>query len=281
MLHPDRVYMLAADHRWQWEEWCDAHRIDRARISEVKELARRAFVLARDRSAAARDYGSLLLDEQYASASIALAIGSGLEVGTPAERAGAFPLAWAKDPFPEALTGRFVKVLVRHRADHPATVQEEQLVKLLALQHWCRNAGKPLVVEVLIPRNGEPEESFEASGRPAMLAAYTRQCYGRGLVPEFWKIEGTPGPDGARTIDEAIREHPATRQIILGKAADLATIRAWFAAARQSPSACGFAIGRSVFWAPSMEFLLGNASDAEAVEQICQNYLDLIAAWED
>jgi hypothetical protein len=34
MLHPDRVYMLEADHRWQWEEFCDA-RGSRARESRT------------------------------------------------------------------------------------------------------------------------------------------------------------------------------------------------------------------------------------------------------
>jgi 5-dehydro-2-deoxygluconokinase len=280
MLHPDRVFMLAADHRWQWEEWCDARGIARARIADVKELARRGFALARERSPVAREYGALLLDERYGSASIARALGEGIDVGTPAERAGAFPLEWAADPFPDALTGRFVKVLVRHRDDHPPSVRAGQLEKLLVLQQWCRGAGKPLVVEVLVPANGEPEEIFTVSGRPAMLAAFIRQSYGRGLAPEFWKIEGTPGPEAARVIDAAIQERPTCRQIILGKAAALDTIREWFAAVRQSTTASGFAIGRSVFWSPSTDFLLGNTSDAEAVERICGNYLDLIAAWE-
>ena len=39
MLNPNCVYMLAADHRWQWEEWCDARAIRRERIAEVKRLA--------------------------------------------------------------------------------------------------------------------------------------------------------------------------------------------------------------------------------------------------
>jgi hypothetical protein len=42
--------MLAADHRWQWEAWCDVRRVARPRIAAVKELARRGFDLARQRS---------------------------------------------------------------------------------------------------------------------------------------------------------------------------------------------------------------------------------------
>ena len=109
--------MLAADHRWQWEEFCDARSLPRERIREVKRLAGDGFLLARERSAAVRESGALLIDEQYSSAVIADGLARGISVGTPAEKAGAIPLAWATDPFSAALTGAFVKVLARYRPD--------------------------------------------------------------------------------------------------------------------------------------------------------------------
>ena len=59
-----------------------------------------------------------------------------------------------------------------------------------------------------------------------MLADFIGESYRRGLTPQFWKIEGTPAADGARTIDRAIAAQPQCRQIILGKAADIADDRA-------------------------------------------------------
>jgi 5-dehydro-2-deoxygluconokinase len=281
MLNPYRVYMLAADHRWQWEEWCDTRSIPRTRISEAKRLAYDGFLRARRQSAAARDFGALLIDDQYGSAVIADGLREGIDVGTPAERAGAFPLTWSTDPFARALTGAFVKVLVKFRPDHEPAVRDEQLAKLAALQTWCRQQHKPLVVEILVPRQSEPESEFETSGRPAIIAALIRDAYRRGLTPEFWKIEGTLAPNGAREIDDAIGEDPRGRQIILGKAADLATIGQWFKAAARSQTASGFAIGRSVFWDPSAAFLEGTQTADQAADTICRNYLHLIAAWEE
>jgi 5-dehydro-2-deoxygluconokinase len=280
MLHPDRVYMLAADHRWQWEEFCDKHALPRARIPEVKLLAGGGFILALSRSAAVRDFGALLVDQQYGSAVIALLLKCGLTVGTPAEKAGAIPLAWATEPFSAALTGSFVKVLARYRTDDDAAVVAEQWRKLDALQAWCITAGKPLVLEVLVARTHEPEDAFEASGRPAMLAAFIAEAYRRGLTPEFWKIEGTLAPEGARTIDAAIAANPRCRQIILGKAADLSTIDRWFAACAASATASGFAIGRSVFWEPSAAFLTGKMTGEDAAAAIADTYLQLVAAWD-
>jgi myo-inositol catabolism protein IolC len=280
MLHPDRVYMLAADHRWQWEEFCDARSLPRQRIPDVKRLAYDAFILARQRSSAVRDFGALLVDAQYSAGVIAEALRDGIAVGTPAERAGAIPLAWATDPFSAALTGAFVKVLARYRTDDDPGVLAEQWSKLEALQTWCRGAKKPFVLEVLVARKQEPEDAFESSGRPAMLAAFIADAYRRGLTPEFWKIEGTLAPQGARTIDAAIAAHPACRQIILGKAAELSTIDRWFAACAASATASGFAIGRSVFWEPSAGYLTGAKTADQAAAMICDNYLHLVAAWD-
>jgi 5-dehydro-2-deoxygluconokinase len=279
-LNSDRVYMLAADHRWQWEEFCDARSLPRQRIADVKRLAYDAFLLARQRSSAVRDFGALLVDAQYSAGVIAEALQGGITVGTPAERAGAIPLAWATDLFPAALTGTFVKVLARYRTDDDPGVLAEQWTKLEALQAWCRGAKKPLVLEVLVARTQEPEDAFESSGRPAMLAAFIADAYRRGLTPEFWKIEGTLASQGARTIDTAIAAHPACRQIILGKAAELSTIDRWFAACAASATACGFAIGRSVFWEASAAYLTGATTAGQAAAMICDNYLHLVAAWE-
>jgi len=272
--------MLALDHRWQWEEWCDARSIPRDRIPEAKRVAYDGFLLARDQSAAVREWGALLIDPPYGAAIIADALERGIDVGTPAERSGAFPLAWATDPFDRALPGTFVKVLVRHRPDHDAAVRDGQLAKLNALQSWCRTAGKPLVVEVLVPRQQEPEETFETKGRPAIVAEYIRDAYARSLTPEFWKIEGTPSREGAAAIDAAIAEHPECRQIILGKGADLPTINVWFSVAAGSATASGFAIGRSVYWDSAAAFLLGSRSAAQASSEVRDTYLHLVEAWQ-
>jgi 5-dehydro-2-deoxygluconokinase len=100
------------------------------------------------------------------------------------------------------------------------------------------------------------------------------------MTPAFWKIEGTLSAEGARTIDSAVAANAACRQIILGKAAELSTIGRWFAAAAASPTAIGFAIGRSVFWEPSAAFLSGTITADRAAADICANYLQLVDAWQ-
>lgn len=276
-----RVYMLAADHRWQWEQFCNANGVSRARIGDVKALIVDAFLSARDRSDAVVRFGSMLLDMQYASAQIARAAAAGIAVGTPAEKAGAFPLAWPRgDAFAHEPPGAFVKVLVKDRSDYDPALRDGQFEKLLALQQWCRTYRVPLLIEVLVPQGNDPEESFERIGRPAMLAQSVRDSYARGLEPAFWKVEGTTNASGAAVVEAAIAERPACRQIILGKDADPRLIAQWFATAAKCRTAAGFAIGRSVFWKPGTAFLTGAMDAGGAIDAIATNYLALIDLWE-
>jgi 5-dehydro-2-deoxygluconokinase len=272
--------MLASDHRWQWQEWCDKNSVARDRIAEVKGLVLDAFLQARERSHEVRQYGALLLDNQYASAAMADAMGRGIPVGAPVEKAGVFPLEWEREPFHAMSRGNsFVKVLVRYRPEWPEADREGQWAKLLELQAWCRGEHIPLLVEIIIMKAGEDEHEFEHHGRPTMLAGLIREAYSRGLVPAIWKIEGTASRDGAVQVDAAIRERPEPRQLILGKGAGPEAIASWFDAAAGLPSTAGFAIGRSVFMEPGSDYLLGRRSASETRDAIAERYLAFVNGW--
>jgi myo-inositol catabolism protein IolC len=276
----DRVHMLAADHRWQWEEWCARESVPVSRVTEVKGLIFEAFVQARERSAHVRQFGSLLLDMVYAAPYVERARQEGIPVATPAEKAGVFPLQWGFEPFHAGLRGTMAKVLIRHRPEQPIADQEAQIDKMLALQAWCREQKMPLLVEIIVMRADEPEEEFEATGRPAIIAAAIRHAYARGLAPDLWKLEGTANLEAARIVDAAIRERPGCAQIILGKGADAKTIDRWFDTATACPSAIGFAIGRSVFWTAGISYLRGSMGGEPAAESMAETYLRLVEAWE-
>jgi len=243
MLSLRTVYMLAGDHRWQWEEWCDANGVARQRIPEIKELIVDAFLAARVQSPHVATDGALLLDTQYGAAALARAIREGVTTGSPAERAGSFPLEWPASDFSSRVPGAFAKVLVKDRPDYDPAIRSGQRDKLLELQRWCRTHRRQLLVEVLVPRQDEADEEFEESGRPLAIAAAIREAYAAGIEPDFWKIEGTTSADGARIVDVAIAERPRSRLIILGKNADPALIGRWFASAAACRTAAGFAIG--------------------------------------
>jgi 5-dehydro-2-deoxygluconokinase len=271
--------MFAADHRWQWEEWVDQHGYDRSRIRELKMLAADGFLLARKQSEDVRQSGVLLIDPTYGSDEIARVTAAGARIGTPAERAGVFPLEWASEPFHADLTGSFVKVLVRDRPDRADAVRQAEFAKLRTLQAWCRGQGKPLVLEVIVPRAQEPELEFERAGRPHALAQYIAAAYDAGIVPEYWKIEGMPDAAAMKPVDTAIAGRPHVRQLVLGKNADLETVARWFAAAAEGQTAGGFAVGRTLYWAAAIAYLEQRSSRERAAADIAAMYLQVVDLW--
>jgi 5-dehydro-2-deoxygluconokinase len=280
MSSPGALYILAADHRWQIEAWCDEHGVGRDRIPEIKALIVDAFRAARARNASVAAHGALLLDEQYAGPLVRQARGEGIAVATPAEKAGAFPLEWATTPFHEALTGTIAKVLVRYRPEHAVDRVQAERDKLKTLAAWCAAHGKPLLVEVLVMRQDEDEAAFEATGRPSIIVDYIRKAYADGLVPDFWKMEGTVSAGAAAAIDAAVAERTGPRFLVLGKGAGFDLVEQWIAVARQMQTAGGFAIGRTVYWTTCTAWIAGSIARAEAIEQVATNYERLVRAWE-
>ena len=274
------VYMLAVDHRWQWEDWCDNAGVEHARIPGVKTLAADAFLDACAQDARIASHGALLIDALYATPQVDRLMAVGATVGTPAEWPGAHPLRWQSEPMGDALTGRFVKVLARHRPEFAASSVREQIDRLLDLQAWCRDHAQPLVLEVVVPRATEPEAEFEATGRAPIMAGYIRRAYAAGLVPDYWKLEGTTDAAAATLVDRAIAEHPSPRFLVLGKAAGMDLVERWFAAATSMTTAAGFAIGRTVYFEPATRWLCGELTRDAARAQMTATYRRLVDLWE-
>ena len=273
---PSPVYMLAIDHRWQWVKWCDEHRIDHARIREVKRLAADAFLLAR------RDWTDAM------ESGVLLSIFSSDRSVRPC------PGRWRHRRNTGGARGRISSRVDRHirqgaargvreSAGPPprgsaARRRRNQLAMLEDLQQWCSAKGKPLVIEVLV--SGETEDAaFDREGRPRLLADYVRRGHARKIVPQYWKIEGVPDAAAMRIVDDAILERDGPRQLILGKGAGLETVGTWFESARGAASAAGFAIGRTVYREPACEYLLGRAAADDAVHRMSANYLTVIELW--
>ena len=274
------LYILAADHRWQWHDWCDAHGRPRDVISDLKGVAVDGFLAARARAEDVRLHGAMLLDEQYAGASIARLRERGVAVAAPVEKPGVFPLEWTATPFWRALTGSMGKVLVRYRPEYPAARLDAERRALRELSDWCRAHACPWMLEVVVPAEpGEREEDFARDARPAIVARYIDEANRHGITPGYWKMEGTASPDGARMVDEAIRRTGGAAFLVLGKAAAMETIAQWFRAARTMASAAGFAIGRSIYWDPAARFALGELEREEAVATIAEAYVATIDLW--
>ena len=74
---------------------------------------------------------------------------------------------------------------------------------------------------------------------------------------------------------------PEVGVIILGKNAPIEQFKMWFSVARSTPHTCGFAVGRSIFWEPWVQFAEGKIMDAEVSTMIAKRYQRVIDIWQN
>ena len=135
-------------------------------------------------------------------------------------------------------------------------------------------SGHELLLEIIPPKGLKREHD-------TVLRALKR-FYNLGFKPEWWKLEAMPGAEW-RAIDALIAERdPYCRGVLLlGQAADVATLADGFREARESTTCRGFAVGRTIFHAPARAWLKGEIDDAGFVSRARATFEALIDAWRE
>jgi 5-dehydro-2-deoxygluconokinase len=68
--------------------------------------------------------------------------------------------------------------------------------------------------------------------------------------------------------------------IILGRGEDDQKVRQWLATAASVPGFIGFAVGRTTFWAPLVDYRANKITRATAVERIAAAYREWVGLFE-
>jgi 5-dehydro-2-deoxygluconokinase len=133
-------------------------------------------------------------------------------------------------------------------------------------------SGHELLLEI-IPPSGLPRAA------DTVVRAIQR-LYNLEIFPEWWKLEPMAAAEwaGVDALIEA-RDPYCRGVLLLGQAANAATLAAGFAEARESRTCRGFAVGRTIFHEPSRKWLAGHIDDAALVRAVRGNFEALIRAW--
>ena len=267
------VKTFAFDHRMQLEEMAG---YSKAKGGAFKELCLQAAV---EVQAGQSGYG-ILCDNRIGRAALHAASGSGLWIGRPTELPGSRPIQlepelgadlgqlreWARE--------NVVKLLVFcHPDDDAATrTQQEEVVK--RLWHASRRNGLEFLLEIIPSKVGCVDDMTTAT--------LIQQFYDLGVYPDWWKLEPFKTATAWQNAVDAIeRNDPYTRGIVvLGLDAPEAELAASFAMAAQQPLVKGFAVGRTIFGDAARAWMVGEISDAEAVDMMCTRYQRLCKIWD-
>ena len=265
------MLVLATDHRDAYEARYDG---DAAAISAAKALVVDGALAAAERRPKARAQGALavLVDEQYAAATVEPLRAAGLGVAMPVERGGGdeFEFAFGEqfDRHLTELPPDVAKALVRWSPGDPPARKARQAERLLRLQETLDALAVPLMFELIVPEAA----GAEADRAQLTIAAMADVC-AHGIRADVWKLEPQAGADAYAQVREAAEGVPC---IVLGAGGELPAVAAHVRTAMAEGWA-GFAVGRSI-WGPALDAYAAGADRASCVEQVADAYTLLIDA---
>ncbi len=291
------LYILPFDHRGSFESkmfgWHGDLTPDQtAQIAAAKRVIYDGFLdaVARD---VPKDRAGILVDEQFGADILRDAAADGFVFACPAEKSGQdeFDFEYGADfaAHIEKFHPTFCKVLVRYNPEGEAEMNRRQAGRLRELSDYLRGAGRSrFMFELLVP--AEPAQLASAGGqsgydldlRPGLMVCAIRELQDAGIEPDVWKIEGLDRREDCAAVVAAARRDGREKVgcIILGRGENDAKVREWLSTAASVPGFIGFAVGRTDFWDPLVNFRSGAITRDEAVARISARYREFAELFE-
>ena len=126
------------------------------------------------------------------------------------------------------------------------------------------------------------QDRYDRDLRPSLMVTALEQLQNAGVEPDVWKIEGMDRREDCLKIAAVARRDGRDQVgcIILGRGSNEQKVVEWLRIAAGVPGFIGFAVGRTSFWEPLVEWRDGKIERQQAVERIARNYLKWVAVFE-
>jgi 5-dehydro-2-deoxygluconokinase len=200
-------------------------------------------------------------------------------VGRPIELPGSYPLR-----FDRALSlatklqswprEQVVKCLVYYHPDDEPELRLAQERTLLEVWEATRASGHELLLEVI-----PPKAKLVGGDVGGAVLRSVKRLYNLGLKPEWWKLGVMPKASWEE-LDALVQERdPYCRgAVILGLNQPMNELLEGFGQA-QAPVVKGFMIGRTTWAQASAQWLRGDLTDQQLIDEVAGNFRTLIDGW--
>jgi 5-dehydro-2-deoxygluconokinase len=289
------LYILPFDHRgsfqkkmFGWDGTLSPQQT--AEIAAAKRVIYDAFIQA-IAAGVAKDKAGILVDEQFGAAILRDANAAGYSTSSPAEKSGQeeFDFEYGEDfaKHIEAFRPTFCKVLVRYNPEGDRALNTRQAARLKRLSEYLHgnDSRSRFMFELLVPaEKGQLErfkgdkKAYDLKLRPQLMAETIEELQDAGVEPDVWKIEGLEQrEDCERTVAAARRGgRNSVGCIILGRGEDDRKVREWLTTASGVPGFIGFAVGRTSFWDPLVDWREKKITRDAAVAEIAHRYQEFV-----
>jgi len=241
-----------------------------------------------------KEKAGILVDEQFGAAVLRDAMENGYTTACPAEKSGQdeFDFEYGEDfgKHIQAFRPTFCKVLVRYNPEGDKGLNRRQSDRLRRLSEYLHaETGSLFMFELLVPAEKAQldqvegnKKAYDLQLRPGLMVRAIEQLQEGGVEPDLWKIEGLDRREDCEKIVAAARRGGRDKVgcIILGRGENDEKVREWLTTAAGVPGFIGFAVGRTVFWEPLVEWRAKKTSREEAVAEIARRYSEFVHIFE-
>ena len=293
------LYILPFDHRGSFETklfgWHGTLTPGQtAEIAATKQIIYEGFKAA-VAAGVPKEKAGILVDEQFGAAILRDASANGFTTACPVEKSGQdeFDFEYGEDfaAHLEAFQPTFCKVLVRYNPEGDAALNQRQSARLKRLSDYLHSQSQSrFMFELLVPpvkaqtdrRNGESED-YDDEVRPHLMLQAIKELQDAGVEPDVWKIEGLDRREDCEAIVAAAQREGRDNVgcIILGRGEDDIKVREWLTTAASVKGFIGFAVGRTVFWAPLVNLRARSIPRETAVAEIRCRYWEFAGVFEN
>lgn len=265
--------VFAFDHRSQMEEMDGA---TPAKIGQFKQLCLEAALRVKGQS----DGFGILCDGRLGREALHKSADTGLWIGRPVEWPGSRPLILEPQIGPdygrlnEWPRDQVVKCLCFCHPDDDDEMWESQEQTVLRLYSAARRNGLEFLLEVIPSKCG----SVDDETTPQIIQRF----YDLQVYPDWWKLEPFKTEAAwAKAVATIERNDPRTRGVVvLGLDAPQSELAKSFALAAKQPLVKGFAVGRTIFGNAARNWMIGQITDQEAIEEMAENFQRLCVVWD-
>jgi myo-inositol catabolism protein IolC len=292
------LYLQPFDHRASFETGMFGWKGDLTEAQTAEIAAAKRVIFDGFKAAVAagvpKAKSGILVDEQFGAAILRDAKAEGFITACATEKSGQeeFDFQYGEDfaRHVETFDPTFCKVLVRYNPEGNQALNQTQAGRLRRLSDYLANRGKSrFMFELLVPAEKAQLDSlhgdkaaYDRELRPRLMVGAIEQLQAAGVEPDLWKVEGLDRREDCQKIVATARAggRASVGCIILGRGENEQKVTDWLRTAASVPGFIGFAIGRTDFWGPLVDWRAGTMTRDEAVATISRRYREFVDIFE-
>ena len=126
------------------------------------------------------------------------------------------------------------------------------------------------------------QKAYDRDVRPGLMVRAMEELQDGKVEPDVWKIEGLDRREDCVRMVATARRGGRDRVgcILLGRGEDDQKVREWLSTAAGVPGFIGFAVGRTTFWDPLVQYRAKKSSREAAVAEIARRYREFVSIFE-